>query len=164
VNEVIKRAINVFGGAESDWRMIGEAAVHVSVNPSDECAFAGPAIIYGGNFRGGYFFGGDFHGGEFRGGEFRGGEFHGGRFFGREFHGGRFFGGEFQSTPIQLQGLLLWNVTVQGTGDDRISIGCQCHSFDDWMKDGEQIAADHGADWAKVKKVLEFVESIRKGE
>jgi len=32
------------------------------------------------------------------------------------------------------------------------------------MKDGEQIAADHGADWAKVKKVLEFVESIRKGE
>jgi len=164
VNEVIKRAINVFGGAESDWRMIGEAAVHVSVNPSDECAFAGPAIIYGGNFYGGYFFGGYFFGGDFHGGEFRGGEFHGGGFFGREFHGGRFFGGEFQSTPIQLQGLLLWNVTVQGTGDDRISIGCQCHSFDDWMKDGEQIAADHGADWAKVKKVLEFVESIRKGE
>ena len=43
----------------------------------------------------------------------------------------------------------------------RISIGCQCHSFADWMKDGKRIAKDHNADWEKVKKVLEFVEMMR---
>lgn len=48
---------------ESEWRMIGKAAVHQDVTPDEKCEFLGPAIIRGGVFHGGFFRDGDFHGG-----------------------------------------------------------------------------------------------------
>ena len=175
---VIDKAIETFPDTTADdWRMVGEAAVHVSVTPGSNCRFLGPAILRGGTFHGGTFNGGYFHGGvfyggffhggsfhrgvfhtgEFRGGIFRGGEFHGGTFYLGSFHGGEFHGGEFRTTPVQIIGTLPWGIVVQGDGDGRIAIGCECYSMEDWMESGEEICNTHIADWGKVKAALEFI-------
>jgi len=92
----IDKAIKAFPGtAASDWRMIGEAAVHSTVTPSEDCRFLGPAIIRGGTFRGGSYFAGEFFAGTFHAGEFRGGTFNGGSYFAGEFFAGTFHAGEF---------------------------------------------------------------------
>lgn len=180
---VIKRAIETFGGKASDWRMIGEAAVHASVTPNDQCRFPGPAIVRGGEFLGGTFYGGlffhgafyagefyageffdgTFFGGTFRDGIFRGGTFRGGTFHGGVFCGGEFRGGEFRRTPIQIIGLIPWSVVVQGDGDDRIAVGCECHSLDEWRRDIKEIAAGHKVARlaTKVLAIVEFAASRR---
>jgi len=92
----IDKAIKAFPGtAASDWRIVGEAAVHSSVTPSEDCRFLGPAIIRSGTFSGGSYYDGEFHGGNFDGGTYHGGEFRGGNFDDGTFHGGEFRGGTF---------------------------------------------------------------------
>ena len=82
---LIEKAAKQFDTSVDDWRMIGKAAVHKSVQPSEECEFSGEAIIRGGKFRGGVFKGGKFNNGFFTGGIFEDGFFEGGLFKGGKF-------------------------------------------------------------------------------
>ena len=125
-----QEATLMYGGETSDWRELEHGAVArkwAHIRP--EVHVRGPAV-----FRGGVFSGGDFYGGDFRGGVFRGGDFHDG-----VFRGGVFRGGDFRGTPLQLFGLLPWPANVSGF--NRLQIGCEDNSIDEWESNVKEIVA-----------------------
>lgn len=147
--DLIDSAIKLCGGKRADWHMVGQAAVHRDAVVHAGASFVGPAIVHNGEYRGGWYRGGVFRGGEYRGGWFYGGVFH---------------GGTYTRTPLQVFGLCVWPIVVQGNGDDRIAVGCECHSLDDWMAHGPEIARKHATDWEPVRGALEVVAGMIRQE
>ena len=128
-----KELISKYGGTTKDWRKVGEAWVYKNaVIPTGSTAqFLGAAIIYGGTINGG---------------TIKGGAIWGGTIWGGTLNGGTINDGTIDRTPS----VVLSRYEITPTKPGYMKVGCEVRTYEDWLSQGSEIAAQHSeedAEW-----------------
>ena len=116
-------------------------------------------VMYGGVMSGGVMSGGVMYGGEMWGGVMYGGEMFGGVMFGGEMFGGVMWGGEWKTSMLFIVGS---KHSLSNCKPGYIQIGCQCHTFEWWLKHVEECGKENGYSDDECAEYRAYVELFAK--